>query len=71
MKTQLLSRALASLMAVFVPAALAVDLNELDVASLPGDRVELKFSFDEPVAMPWLVSNNIDQPARYLAFGRY
>lgn len=62
MKTQLLSRALATLMAVAAPAIFAADLNALDVASLPGDRVELKFSFDEPVDLPR--GYTIQQPAR-------
>ena len=62
MKTQLLSRALATLMAVSAPAILAADLNALDVASLPGDRVELKLTFDEPVDLPR--GYTIEQPAR-------
>ena len=62
MKTQLLSRALATMMAVSAPAILAADLNALDVASLPGDRVELKLSFDEPVDLPR--GYTIEQPAR-------
>lgn len=49
MKTQLLSRVLAALVAMSVPAAFAADLNALDVASLPGGKVELKLTFDEPV----------------------
>lgn len=62
MRTQLVSRALATLMAVAAPALFAADLNALDVASLPGDRVELKFSFDEPVDLPR--GYTIEQPAR-------
>lgn len=44
------------------PALLAADLEALDVAALPGDRVELKLSFDEPVQTPR--GYTIDQPAR-------
>lgn len=52
-----------SLLAVFLsPALLAADLQALDVASLPGDRVELKLTFNEPVAAPR--GYTIEQPAR-------
>lgn len=34
------------------PALLAATLKTLDVAALPGDRVELKLSFDSPVTLP-------------------
>lgn len=44
------------------PALLAATLNAMDVASLPGDRVELKLTFDEPVGTPRGYS--IEQPAR-------
>ncbi|WAD28565.1 type IV pilus secretin PilQ [Pseudomonadaceae bacterium T75] len=58
-----LSRLGLSLMAaVASPALLAANLNALDVASLPGDRVELKLAFDEPVAAPR--GYTLDQPAR-------
>ncbi|WP_312246980.1 type IV pilus secretin PilQ [Stutzerimonas nitrititolerans] len=58
-----LSRLGLSLMAALVsPALLAANLNALDVASLPGDRVELKLAFDEPVAAPR--GYTLDQPAR-------
>lgn len=58
-----LSRLGLSLMAVLAsPALLAANLNALDVASLPGDRVELKLAFDEPVAAPR--GYTLDQPAR-------
>lgn len=47
---------IALLAAMFAPALLAADLEKLDVAALPGDRVELKLQFDEPsprrVAIP-------------------
>ncbi len=64
-KKMLLTRKLplAALMALLSPLALAADLQGMDVASLPGDRVELKLSFDEPVsAAP--KGYTIDQPAR-------
>ena len=64
-KKMLLTRKLplAALMALMSPLALAADLQNMDVASLPGDRVELKLSFDEPVsAAP--KGYTIDQPAR-------
>jgi type IV pilus assembly protein PilQ len=52
-----------SLLAAFIsPALLAANLNSLDVASLPGDRVELKLAFDEPVPTPR--GYTLDQPAR-------
>jgi type IV pilus assembly protein PilQ len=58
-----ISRFSLSLLAVLLsPAALAANLQGLDVASLPGDRVELKLAFDEPVAAPR--GYTIDQPAR-------
>ena len=34
------------------PALLAATLKSLDVAALPGDRIELKLSFDSPVTAP-------------------
>jgi type IV pilus assembly protein PilQ len=58
-----LSRLGVTLLAVFIsPALLAANLNALDVAALPGDRVELKLAFDEPVASPR--GYTLDQPAR-------
>ncbi|WP_341780803.1 type IV pilus secretin PilQ [Ectopseudomonas mendocina] len=50
--------------AVFLlsPALFAANLNSLDVAALPGDRVELKLTFDEPIAAPR--GYTIEQPAR-------
>jgi type IV pilus assembly protein PilQ len=50
--------------AVFLlsPALFAANLNSLDVAALPGDRVELKLAFDEPIAAPR--GYTIEQPAR-------
>lgn len=58
-----LSRLGLSLLAAFIsPALLAANLNSLNVASLPGDRVELKLAFDEPVPTPR--GYTLDQPAR-------
>jgi type IV pilus assembly protein PilQ len=52
-----------SLLAMLLsPALLAANLQALDVAALPGDRVELKLSFDEPVSAPR--GYTIEQPAR-------
>ena len=54
---------LAAVVALLSPLALAADLQKLDVASLPGDRVELKLTFDEPVSgSP--KGYTIDEPAR-------
>ncbi len=44
------------------PALLAASLNSVDIAALPGDRVELKLTFDEPVSEPR--GYTIEQPAR-------
>ncbi|NRH44307.1 type IV pilus secretin PilQ [Pseudomonas sp. MS15a(2019)] len=41
---------------------LAADLQALNVASLPGDRIELKLTFDQPVPIP--KGYTIEQPAR-------
>lgn len=52
-----------SLIAVFLPTSLmAANLKDLNVAALPGDRVELKLTFDEPVLVPR--GYTIEQPAR-------
>ena len=57
------SRFALSLVAVFLSQQLvAADLQSLDVAALPGDRVELKITFDEPVLAPR--GYTIEQPAR-------
>ena len=53
---------LSLLMAIFAPTVLAANLQGLDVAALPGDRVELKLAFDEPVSAPR--GYTIEQPAR-------
>ena len=54
---------LAAVLALLSPLALAANLQNLDVASLPGERVELKLSFDEPVVST-PKGYTIDQPAR-------
>jgi type IV pilus assembly protein PilQ len=46
----------------FSPFLFAADLQTLDVAALPGDKVELKLTFDEPVLAPR--GYTIEQPAR-------
>lgn len=57
------SRFTLSLVAIFLSQQLvAADLQSLDVAALPGDRVELKITFDEPVLAPR--GYTIEQPAR-------
>jgi len=54
---------LAAVIALLSPMALAANLKNLDVSSLPGDRVELKLTFDEPVVdVPR--GYTIEQPAR-------
>ena len=40
---------LALLLSSLAGQALAADLQALNVASLPGDRIELKLTFDQPV----------------------
>ncbi|UVE18262.1 type IV pilus secretin PilQ [Pseudomonas sp. LS44] len=58
-----ISRLCISFLAVFLsPIAMAANLEALDVAALPGDRVELKLAFDAPVAAPR--GYTIEQPAR-------
>ncbi len=52
-----------SLVSAFLsPLLMAANLQTLDVAALPGDLVELKLTFDEPVLAPR--GYTIDQPAR-------
>ncbi len=53
---------LALLLSSLACQALAADLQALNVASLPGDRIELKLTFDQPVPMP--KGYTIEQPAR-------
>ena len=62
MKIKLSRISMTLLAAVFSPALLAANLQALDVASLPGDKVELKLVFDEPVTAPR--GYTIEQPAR-------
>jgi len=47
---------------IFTGSSFAANLQTLDVAALPGDRVELKLTFDEPVLAPR--GYTIEQPAR-------
>ena len=48
--------------ALVSPMVLAANLKTMDVAALPGDRVELKLGFDGPPAAPH--GYTTDQPAR-------
>ena len=48
--------------ALVSPMVLAANLQSLDVAALPGDRVELKLTFDAPATLPR--GYTTDQPAR-------
>ncbi|MBK5509878.1 MULTISPECIES: type IV pilus secretin PilQ [unclassified Pseudomonas] len=48
--------------ALLSPMVLAANLNTLDVAALPGDRVELKLTFDGPPPPPH--GYTTEQPAR-------
>ena len=48
--------------ALLSPMVLAANLKALDVAALPGDRVELKLSFDAPPPVPH--GYTTDSPAR-------
>lgn len=58
-----LSRIGISLLSGFITSTVvAADLSGLDVAALPGDRVELKLQFDSPVLAPR--GYTIEQPAR-------
>jgi len=49
-------------MAMLSPILQAANLKTLDVAALPGDRVELKLTFDAPVPVPR--GYTTEQPAR-------
>ncbi len=62
MNSSLSRLSVAVLASLLSPAILAANLQDLNVASLPGDRVELKLSFDEPVTAPR--GYTIEQPAR-------
>lgn len=66
-RNQIMNNSLSRLAVSFVLAAmpefvLAANLQALDVAALPGDKIELKLKFDEPVALPR--GYTIEQPAR-------
>ncbi|MDY0250013.1 MAG: type IV pilus secretin PilQ family protein [Pseudomonas sp.] len=62
MKIKLSRISVSVLAAVLSPALFAANLQSLDVATLPGDKVELKLGFDEPVMAPR--GYTIEQPAR-------
>ncbi|MBC9249076.1 fimbrial protein [Pseudomonas alcaligenes] len=62
MNSSLSRLGVALLAALFAPSLLAANLQTLDVAALPGDKVELKLGFDEPVLSPR--GYTIEQPAR-------
>ncbi len=62
MKSSLSPLGISLCLALISQASLATDLQSLDVAALPGDKVELKLTFDEPVAVPR--GYTIEQPAR-------
>src|SRR3990167_6634940 len=62
MKSSLSPIGISLCLALMSQTSLAADLQSLDVAALPGDKVELKLTFDEPVAVPR--GYTIEQPAR-------
>ena len=62
MNSSLTRLGLSLLAAMFSPMLLAADLKALDVAALPGGKVELKLGFDGPVVQPR--GYTIEQPAR-------
>jgi type IV pilus assembly protein PilQ len=62
MKSALSRISISLLLASMSQSLLAANLQGLDVAALPGDKVELKLTFDEPVAVPR--GYTIEQPAR-------
>ena len=62
MKSTLSRLSISLLLASMSQSLFAADLQALDVAALPGDKVELKLTFDEPVAVP--KGYTIEQPAR-------
>ncbi|BAN50993.1 type IV pilus secretin PilQ [Metapseudomonas resinovorans] len=62
MKSSLSRLGITLLAALLSPALLAANLQALDVAALPGDKVELRLTFDEPVVAPR--GYTIEQPAR-------
>lgn len=62
MKSSFVHLGISLLLGSTASSVLAADLKGLDVASLPGDKVELKLVFDEPVSAPR--GYTIEQPAR-------
>ena len=62
MKSTLSRISISLFLASMSQSLLAANLQALDVAALPGDKVELKLTFDEPVAVP--KGYTIEQPAR-------
>lgn len=62
MNSSLTRLGLSLLAAMFSPMLLAADLKALDIAALPGGKVELKLGFDGPVVQPR--GYTIEQPAR-------
>ena len=52
MKSSLSPLGISLCLALMSQSSIAADLQSLDVAALPGDKVELKLTFDEPVAVP-------------------
>lgn len=62
MNKQLSKLVVTLLTASLAPAVFATTLNDLKIASLPGDKVELKLIFDEPVMEP--KGYTIERPAR-------
>lgn len=62
MKIKLSRIGLAFLAVILSPALLAVNLQTMDVAALPGGQIELKLAFDQPINTP--NGYTIEQPAR-------
>ena len=62
MKTLAVRLLFSAFSATFSAELLAANLTDLNAVSLPGDKVELKLTFDEPVQIP--KGYVIDQPAR-------
>ncbi len=62
MKTKLSRIGMTLLAAALSPALLAANLESLNVATLPGDKIELKLGFDEAITAPR--GYTIEQPAR-------
>ena len=52
MKTKLSRIGMTLLAAALSPALLAANLESLNVATLPGDKIELKLGFDEAITAP-------------------